>query len=216
MAEERARAVSEVIGAIAYALLRVFQVAAAATTFAPTLALRERQAAFAVEEHERFRVIRRRLAAICDDPHAAMERFRRPLDAFYAAAPTGSWLEAQVFHFVGDSITADFADMLVPHLGEKTAAAVREALADRGAHAAFALDQIQGALATGGPEVTERVGAVVGRVIGDAMTSFREAVLESDALALVVGGPDAVKELVLEILARHRERLEHIGLELVE
>lgn len=210
---EREDALSEVLGAIAYALLRVFQLSAAATGTAPTISLRERQAAFAVEEFDRFRVIRRRLAALSPHPEAAMERFRGPLDAYYETASVGAWLDAQVFHFVGEAITTDFAELLAARVDDRSGQAVREALAGRGAHTAFALEQVRTALVSGGGDVQDRVRAVAGSVVGSALTHLREAVLESDALATVLGGEDEVKEMVLEILGRHRERLERLGLD---
>lgn len=212
---EPSTAVAEVVGALAYGLLRVFQLSASVTAVAPSLSLRERQAAFAVEEFERYRVIRRRLGALVDAPEAAMERFRAPLDAFFDQAPAGAWLDAQVFHYVGDAIATDFAELLAPHLDEKTAGAVREALAGRGAHEAFALEQILSALGSS-PEAEERVAAVIGRIVGNALGRLREAILASDALALVLGGEGEVKDMVLELLGRHRERLERLGLDRVD
>lgn len=210
---ERERALAEVIGALAYAMLRVFQVTAAATVGAPTMALRERQAAFAVEQFDRFRMLRRRLEDLSPDPEAAMERLRGPLDAFYATAPVAEWVDAQVFHYIGEAITADFAGLITPSLDDRTAAAVREALGGRDAHAAFARAEIRRAIEAGGEEAETRISASAGKIVGDAMSRLRETILESDALATVLGGEDKVKELVLELLGRHRERLEQLGVD---
>lgn len=216
MDSQKDRAVAEVLGAIAYALLRVFQVAAHVTRTAPTLALRERQAEFAVEEYRRYRVIRRRLDAVVPVPGEAIARFRGPLDAFYDSAPSDAWLDAQVFHFIGDAITTDFAELLAVNLDDDSAGSVREALTGRSAHEAFALDQIRQAMVARPAETAERAGSVTARVVGEALNRLREAVLDSDALATVLGGEGAVKDLVLEILARHRERLERLGLDRVD
>jgi hypothetical protein len=48
------------------------------------------------------------------------------------------------------------------------------------------------------------------------MNRFREALLSSDRIEMIFGGPDAVKECVLELLGRHRERLERLGIERVD
>jgi tRNA-(MS[2]IO[6]A)-hydroxylase MiaE-like protein len=208
-------AVARVVGALAYALLRVFQLSAQATGAAPTLALRERQAAFAVEEFERYRVLRRRLGTLTDDPERAMSQFRGALDAFFDAAPTGAWLDAQVFQYIGDAISTDFADLISPHLDEKTAQAVREGLSGRAAHEGFALDQIHHAIGSD-PEAETRVTAVTGAIVGNALGGLREAIITSDALAVVLGGEELVKEVVLELLGRHRERLERLGLDRVD
>jgi len=212
---DAADAIARIVGALAYALLRVFQLSAQAAGAAPTLSLRERQAAFAVEEFERYQVLRRRLSALADDAEAAMEQFRGPLDSFFDAAPAGAWLDAQVFQYIGDAISTDFADLITPHIDEKTGAAVRSGLAGRAAHEAFALEQILLALGAD-PGAEARVAAVTGAIVGNALGRLREAIVESDALAVVLGGEERVKDLVLELLGRHRERLERLGLDRVD
>lgn len=208
-------AAARIVGALTYALLRVFQLSAAVSRTAPSISLQERQAAFAIEEFDRFQALRRRLAALTPEPEAAMAQFRAPLDFFYDAAPTTTWLDAQVFQYVGDAISTDFADLIGPHLDEKTAASVRDALAGRGAHEAFALEQILTVLGAD-PEAEERVAGVTAMIVGNALGRLREALLASDALAVVLGGEEEVKELVLELLGRHRERLERMGLDRVD
>ena len=212
---EAAEAVARIVGALAYALLRVFQLSAQAAGTAPTLALRERQAAFAVEEFERYRVLRKRLGTLTPDAEEAMSQFRGPLDAFFDAAPVGAWLDAQVFQYIGDAISTDFADLIAPHLDEKTASAVREGLSGRAAHEAFALEQILAVLGAD-PEAEARVTAVTGAIVGHALGGLRESLLTSDALAVVLGGEELVKDVVLELLGRHRERLERLGLDRVD
>ncbi len=212
---DRSEALAEVLGALAYSLLRVFQLSAAATAVAPTLALAETQGDFAVEELERYRVLRRRVDAISRHGDAVMLRFKRPLDAFYDAAPTDDWLSIQVFQFLGDAIAMDFAGMLASSIDEESAASVRHALGTRGAHEAFALAQARLVMEQD-PTAADRAVKVAGSIVGGALSSLREAVLESDALAVVLGSEDEVKRLVMELLANHRERLERLGLEPVE
>jgi hypothetical protein len=214
-APPESEAVARIVGALCYALLRVFQLSAQAAGTAPTLSLRERQAAFAVEEFERYQVLRRRLGALTSDAENAMGQFAVALDAFYDAAPAGGWLDAQVFQYIGDAISTDFADLIAPHLDDKTAAAVREGLAGRAAHEAFALEQILAVLAAD-REAEGRVTAVTGAIVGNALGGLREAIVSSDALAVVLGGEELVKDLVLELLGRHRERLERLGLDRVD
>lgn len=209
----REEAVSTVLAGLSHGLLRVFTLSAQAVLWAPTLALRERQASFAVEEYERYRILRRRLGTLTSDPEQAVERFRPALDGFYDAATIHGWLESQVFHYVGDTITADFAEIFGANVDARTAASVREALTGRGAHEGFALDQIDQARASGAPNTEARIVACAGRVVGEAMNRVRDAVLASNSLEVVLGGQDGVKGLVLELLGRHRERLERLGLD---
>lgn len=212
---ERSEALAEVLGALAYALLRVFQLSAAATAVAPSMALAEAQGDFAVEELERYRRLRRRVDVISPSGEQVMLRFKRPLDAFFEAAPTDDWLSVQVFQFLGDAIAADFAGLLASHVDADSALSVREALGSRSSHEAFALAQARKVMAED-PSAAERAVKVAGTIVGSALNSLREAVLESDALAVLLGGEDEVKQLVMDLLANHRERLERLGLEPVE
>lgn len=212
---ERSEAVAEVLGALAYSLLRVFQLSAAATAVAPTLALAEAQGDFAVEELDRYRRLRRRVDAITPLGESVMLRFKRPLDAFYDAAPTEDWLSVQVFQFLGDAIAMDFAGLLASYIDADSAASVRDALGSRSAHEAFALRQAREEIAAD-PAAAQRAVKVAGTIVGGALNSLREAVFESDALAVVLGGEAEVKHLVMDLLSNHRERLERLGLEDVD
>src|SRR6266699_3451989 len=139
-AQQRKEAIADVIGALCYALLCSFEAATRAMKGAPTTKLAERQAAFATEEYERYRVLRARLNELTADPDRSMEAFRQALDVFYRSTAAEDWLESQVFQFVGDTITTDFADIIGARLDEGTAAAVRRALSDRIEQEAFALE----------------------------------------------------------------------------
>lgn len=213
-AAERSQAVADVIGALCYALLCSFEAATRALKDAPTTALAERQAAFATEEYERYRVLRARLDELTGNPDHSMQAFRTPLEAFYRATAAESWLESQVFHFVGDTITTDFADIVAARLEEDTAAAVRRALTNRTEQEAFALEQIMAALAEDG-SAQARMRTFAGTMVGQALNTLREALETSDALEVVLG-EGGTKEVVLELLGRHRERLERLGVDTLE
>jgi len=212
MGASEAQALADVVGAICYGLLRTFQATARAVPHAPTVDLAERQARFAQDELARFEVMRARLALLTEDPESALRAFRGAMDAFYDAAGTDGWLEAQVFHFVGDTITADFAEFLATKVDAGTAAAVRSALTGRTAQEAFALEQIAQAIAEQGDQAQARIARFAGSLVGEALNRLRDTLLESDALEQVVGA-GGVKDLVLELLGRHRERLERLGLD---
>jgi len=214
-AEQLKAAIADVIGALCYALLRSFEAATHALKAAPTTALAERQAAFATEEYERYRVLRARLNELTSDPDRSMEAFRIALDVFYRSTVAEDWLESQVFQFVGGTITTDFADIIGARLDEETAAAVRRSLTDRGDQEAFALEQILEALSRDGDEAQKRMRAFAGTMVGQALNTLREALETSDALEVVLG-EGGTKEVVLELLGRHRERLERLGLDTIE
>lgn len=212
----RREAVADLVGGLCYALLRVYQITAAAVASAPSISLAERQAAFAHEEFDRHRRLRARLDELTADPQGAMDRFRMMVDSFYEAAQTDRWLEGQTFHFVGNTITTDFAAIVAGRFDDATATAVREALTGRTEQESFALGQILEALDAEGAEARERIVHYTAHLVGSALNRFREALLASNTLEIALGGPDAVKEVVLELLGRHRERLERLGLEQVD
>jgi len=214
-AEQRRAAIADVIGALCYALLCSFEAATHALKGAPTTALAERQAAFATEEYERYRVLRTRLNELTTDPDRSMAAFRAALDAFYRTTIAEDWLESQVFQFVGDTITTDFTEIIGARLDDETAAAVRRALSDRSEQEAFALEQIMEALSLDGDEAQQRMRAFAGTMVGQALNTLREALETSDALEVVLG-EGGTKEVVLELLGRHRERLERLGLDTLE
>jgi hypothetical protein len=214
-AAERKQAIADVIGALCYALLWSFEAATRALRGAPTTALAEQQAAFATDEYERYRVLRARLNELTEDPERSMDAFRTPLDAFYRATAAEDWLEAQVFQFVGGTITTDFAEIIGGHLDEDTAGAVRQALTGRTDQEIFALDQIMTALKDAVDTAQDRMRAFAGTMVGQALNTLREALETSDALEVVLG-EGGTKEVVLELLGRHRERLERLGLDTLE
>jgi tRNA-(MS[2]IO[6]A)-hydroxylase MiaE-like protein len=212
---QRHEAVADVIGALCYALLRSFEAASKALQYAPTTSLAERQAVFATEEYERYRVLRARLDELTKDPDRALEAFRAAIDTFHRSTPAAGWLESQVFQFVGDTITTDFAEIIGARLDDETAAAVRRALTGRTEQEAFALEQITGALSTDGEQAQQRMRTFAGTMVGQALNTLREALETSDALEVVLG-EGGTKEVVLELLGRHRERLERLGLDTLE
>jgi len=208
----RRQAEADLIGSLCYGLLRSFAAAARGTVTAPSISLAEWQAGFAVDEFERYRLLRARLDEITQEPELAMEALRGPLDGFYEAAIADGWLETHVFHFIGDTITTDFAEILGPCLTAPTAEAVHRSLTGRTAQEAFALEQIAEALESDGPEAQARIQRFAGTMVGQAMNRLRDTLLSSNALEIVLG-EGGVKPLVLELLARHRERLERLGLD---
>jgi len=212
---EQHEAIAVLVGACCYALLRSFEITARAVADAPTPTDAQTQAEFAVEEFDRYRQLRARLGELTDGPDEAMQATRPALDAFYNQARTGGWLEAQVFHFVGDTVTADFADMIAPHLDAETAEAARRALTGRTKQQAFALAEISEALSAEDSAAQERIARFAGNIVGAALNRLREALEDNDALEIILG-EGGVKGIVLEILGRHRERLERLEIEPVD
>ncbi|MGH2692016.1 MAG: hypothetical protein ACRDHM_05890, partial [Actinomycetota bacterium] len=54
------------------------------------------------------------------------------------------------------------------------------------------------------------------RVVGEALTQTRKALDETGALSELFGGPEGEKRVLLDILDRHRVRLDRLGIEPVD
>ncbi len=109
----------------------------------------------------------------------------------------------------------DFADVLMPLLDAVSAEVVRRSLADRDDQDAFALDEISQGLEKD-PGAKERLAGYARLVIGEALTQTRRALNETEALRSLLGGEEGEKRLVIDLLQRHRVRLERMGLEDVD
>jgi hypothetical protein len=53
-------------------------------------------------------------------------------------------------------------------------------------------------------------------VIGEALTQTRRALDESEALRTILGDEEGEKRLLLDMLDRHRARLDRLGIEPLE
>src|SRR5215210_6961182 len=101
-------------------------------------------------------------------------RFEPFFDAFFTHTEPADWVEAQAFHYVGDALVSDFADVLIPLLDAVSAEIVRHTLGDRQQQETFALDELSRAM-TAGPLVGERIAAYARRIVGESVTQTRRA-----------------------------------------
>jgi hypothetical protein len=145
-----------------------------------------------------------------------MQRAFAPFfDAFFDRTRPADWVEQQAFHYVGDALVADFAEVLEPFLDPVSAEVIRRTISSREEQEAFALDELTRALERD-PGAADRVAIYARRVIGEAITQTRRALKETTLLSRLVGGEEGEKRLVLELLDRHRRRLDRLGIEPVE
>lgn len=180
---------------------------------APDARTRRHQEAVAERERENASLLEARLAEV--GSRELEEAFRPFLQAFFEHTEPRDWLEAQAWHYVGDALVRDFADILMPALDRISAEVTRRALADRDEQESFALDEIT-RLVREDPAAAERVAAYARRVIGEALTQTRRALNETGALGSLLGGDEVEKRVLLSLLQRHRERLDRLGIELVD
>ena len=143
------------------------------------------------------------------------EAFRPFLEAFFEHTDPADWLEAQTWHYVGDALVRDFADSLMPALDRVSAEVTRRALAERDEQESFALDEITRLMGED-PSAAERVATYARRVIGEGLTQTRRALNETGALRTLLGSDEVEKRVLLNLLQRHRERLDRLGIDLVD
>ena len=134
---------------------------------------------------------------------------------FFEHTVPGDWLEAQTFQYVGDSLVKDLTDALAPVLDPVSAEVVRRTLAERDEQDAFALDEITGGIEVD-PAAADRIATYARRVIGEALTQTRRALDQTDAVRVLLDGEEGEKRLLLDMLERHRRRLDRLGIEPVE
>lgn len=206
-------AVAELLAALAYGERLAHDRAEANVAFAPDGRTRKQQEAVAGRERENAALLEARLGEL-GSPELS-EVFRPFFDAFFQRTVPAGWLEAQTWHYVGDAMVRDFADVLVPNLDPVSGEVVRRALADRDEQESFALDEITRALEEN-PGATDGVAAYARRVVGEALTQTRRALDASGPLRDLLGGAEGEKRILLDLLQRHRERLDRLGIEPVE
>ena len=143
------------------------------------------------------------------------DAFRPFLEAFFEHTEPADWLEAQTWHYVGDALVRDFADSLMPALDRISAEVTRRALAERDEQESFALDEITRLVAED-REAAERVAGFARRVVGEALTQTRRALNQTGALRTLLGSDEVEKRVLLNLLQRHRERLDRLGIDLVD
>jgi hypothetical protein len=212
MSEDR-RVVAEVLAALALGQRLARRRAEEAVRLAPDPMTEQAQRDAAARESERLALLEARLGEL-GSPE--LEEGVRPFfEAFFDRTVPRDWVEAQAFHYVGDALVSEFAEALVGSLDPVSSEVVDRALRGREEESAFALDQVTSAMASV-PGTVERVAAYARRVAGEALTQTRRALDESQALQAVLGDEEAQKRILLDLLDRHRRRLDRLGIEPVE
>jgi hypothetical protein len=202
--------VAEVLAALAYGERCGARRSEAAVALAPDGRSRTEQRAVADRERQNWELIEARAREL--DGDAYIELFAPYFDAFFDHTEPADWIEAQTFHYVGDALVSDFADVLVPLVDRVSAEIIRRALGDREGQETFALDELTRAMRED-PEAPERIRLYAQRVVGEAFTQTARALEATEALRTLLGGDDGGKRLVLTLLDRHRQRLDRLGIE---
>ncbi len=205
--------VAEILAALAYGERKASERAQAAVDLAPDRRARSEQQRFAEQERRNWDLIGARLSELGEESMA--DRFARYFDAFFAHTEPVGWVEAQTFHYVGDALVSDFADVLIPLLDPVSGEIVRRVLGEREAQATFALDELTRAMEED-PGVRERIREYSQRIVGEGVTQTSRAIQETEGLRSLLGGSEEGKRLVLQILDGHRQRLDRLGIDPVD
>lgn len=205
--------VAQILAALSFGERLAFRRATENVALAPDFRTRRHQEHVAEREQENASLLEARVDEV--GSKELEEAFRPFLEAFFEHTNPADWLEAQTWHYVGDALVRDFADSLMPALDRISAEVTRRALAERDEQESFALDEIT-RLVGDDPGAAERVATYARRVIGEALTQTRRALDETGALRTLLGSDEVEKRVLLNLLQRHRERLDRLGIDLVD
>lgn len=209
----RASLVAEVLAALAYGERCGARRAMESVKLAPDGRSRTEQEAVAHRERQNFELIEARAQEL--DGDVFIELFAPYFDEFFAGTEPKDWVEAQTFHYVGDALVSDFADILEPLVDRVSSEVIRRALGDREGQETFALDELTRVLRED-PAASEKIRLYAQRVVGEAFTQTARALGATEGLRTLLGGTEGGKRLVLSILDRHRQRLDRLGIEPVD
>jgi hypothetical protein len=205
--------VAEVLAALAYGEECGARRAQDNVALAPNGRARTEQQHVADRERKNWQLMAARLQELGD--RDLTELFRQYFDAFFANTEPADWVEAQAFHYVGDALVSDFADVLIPLLDPVSGEVVRRALGEREAQETFALDELTRAMEEV-PEAAGRIRRYTQRIIGEAVTQTARALEATEGLRTLLGGAESGKRFVLSLLDRHRQRIDRLGIEPVD
>lgn len=205
--------VAQILAALSFGERLALRRAKENVALAPDFRTRRHQEHVAEREQENASLLEARVEEVGSKD--LEEAFRPFLEAFFEHTNPADWLEAQTWHYVGDALVRDFADSLMPALDRISAEVTRRALAERDEQESFALDEIT-RLVGDNPGAAERVATYARRVIGEALTQTRRALNETGALRTLLGSDEVEKRVLLNLLQRHRERLDRLGIDLVD
>jgi hypothetical protein len=205
--------ISEVLASLAYGERCGARRARDSVKLAPDARSRTEQQHVADREQRNWELIEARVQELGGDQF--IDLFAPYFDAFFAHTEPEDWIEAQTFHYVGDALVSDFADVLEPLVDRVSAEVIRRALGDREGQETFALDELTRALSED-PALSERIRLYAQRIVGEAFTQTARAIERTEGLRTLLGGDEGGKRLVLTLLERHRQRLDRLGIDPVD
>ena len=204
----------QVLAALAYGEQCGYERAERSVSLAPDRRSRVEQQHVADRERQNWELIEARARELGEGEETAL--FAPFFDAFFSHTEPTDWVEAQAFHYIGDAMVSDFADLLAPKVDRVSAEIVRRALGDREAQETFALDELTRAM-NEDPGVAERIRLYSQRIVGEAFTQTGRALEAVQGLrSLLESDEGTTTRFVIDLLERHRVRLDRLGIEYVD
>ena len=207
-------AVTDLLGALAYAELTAFDQLAEDARLAPTLTGRAALARMAAAEIGHYVRLSARLTELGVEPADAMAPFVPALDTFHQSTRPTTWLEGLVKAYVGDGLAADFYREIAAFLPSPDRDLVLHVLADSG-HADFAVREVRAAIASD-RRLAGRLSLWGRRLVGEALSQSQAVIADHDRLATLIveqsGDLAGVGRLIERITAAHTDRMKVLGL----
>lgn len=195
------------LGHAAYLQLSFFESLGAAVATSPSTSSKENLSRIASTVLERHHALVAELRRIGEDPHAAMEPFVAPVDAFRAQVTGANWYESVLSYYVTSGILDDAFRSLIEGLGKDRRDSLAEILDEKESHAIIVAEL--GAAIDQNPRLASRLALWGRRLVGDVLLQTRSA------LALPVDtAPDDPKlePIFSELIAAHTRRMDDLGL----
>jgi hypothetical protein len=205
-------ALVQLVGAVAYGQLRAWSAAAASVPAAPDVATSEQLAELTGRSWDLWRAWRAHLDTLTDLPTAVVERQRGAFDDFFAGGGD-DWEHACIVLAFSWPIAQDFTARLAPRLPSPTRELALELAAGDDGVADFALGQL--AVSVHDDADRDRVRSRVAELVGRALAGYQRAVLDTDALEVLLddGGDEGTRRLAIDVMASHHRRLAALGLD---
>jgi len=210
-------AVIDMLGAIGYGEISAFERLTEDSGMAPSLEDKVALLGLASAQYAKLEPIRQRLEAMGEDPYAAMEPFRQPIDDFHHYTAPGDWYESLVKAYVGDNLVRDFYREFAVHLDAETRTLIESTLGDD--RSGFVVDRVRAGIAED-PRLAGRLALWGRRLMGEALAQTQHVAAHRDALSELVAGEtsiagldlSAIAEMFARITQRHIERMASLGL----
>lgn len=184
--ESPSRALTELLGVVAYGELAGFFRIAADAELAPSLAESIKMAELADIEFRHYGLISAHIKSLGIEPEAAMAPFIPAFDGYHERTKPANWFEGLVKAYVGDSIATDFnleiANLLPPESRE-----VILTTADSSSHIEFAVSTLMAAMAKD-ERLRGRLALWARRLVGEAIAQAQSLAAGHDGLFELING----------------------------